>query len=76
MLLLGATGAAAFLAGGPLALADDVTVKTLAPGVTLKTFKVVEPTGPIPGFSKFALMEIPFQPGSKLGPTKVNKVDL
>ena len=77
MLLLGAAGAAAALLGGsPLAFADDVKVEEIAPGVTLKTFKVVVPMGPIPGYSKVSLMEITFAPGSKFGPDTSKTVDL
>jgi hypothetical protein len=76
VLLLGATGAATLLGASRLAVADDVKVEKLAPGVTLKTFKEVVPVGPIPGFSKARLMELTFEPGSKLGPEKLKNVDL
>ncbi len=74
VLLLGATGAAALLGASPLALAEEVKVKELAPGVTLKMLREVQPILPIPGFSKAKLMEVTFQPGSKLGPEKVKSV--
>jgi hypothetical protein len=76
VLLFGAAGAAAILSGGPMAMADDVKVEELAPGVTLKTFKTVDPQGPVPGFSKASLMEITFQPGSKFGPDTSKTVDI
>jgi len=75
VLLLGATGAAALLGGSQFAVADDVKVEQLAPGVTLKTFKEVVPMGPIPGFSKARLMEITWQPGAKFGPDKSKTAD-
>lgn len=66
VLLFGAAGAAALFGGMSFAMADDVKVEELAPGVTLKIFKTVEPVGPIPGFSKASLLELTFQPGSTL----------
>ena len=76
VLLLGATGAAALLGGSPLALADDVKVEEIAPGVTLKILREVVPVGPIPGFSKARLMELTWQPGAKSPPDTSKTVDL
>src|SRR4051812_8723619 len=76
-LLLGATGAAALLGGNSFALATDVKVEELAPGVTLKTLREVDPMGPVPGYSKARLMEITYQPGSKLAdPNPSKTVDI
>ena len=75
-ILLGLSGAAALFGGSSLAFADDVKVEEIAPGVTLKTLKVVVPVGPIPGYSKVSLMEITFAPGSKFGPDTSKTVDL
>ncbi len=76
VLLLGATGAAALLGGGSFALADEVKVEELAPGVTLKTFREVAPVGPVPGFSKALLMELTFQPGSTFTDPGSKTVDI
>ena len=76
VLLFGAAGAAALFGGMSSAMADDVKVEEIAPGVTLKTFREVEPIRPIPGFSKARLMEVTFQPGSKFGPDKGKTVDI
>jgi len=76
VLLLSATGTAALLGGRSFALADEVKVEEIAPGVTLKTFREVAPVGPVPGFSKALLMEITFQPGSKFGPDTSKTVDI
>ncbi len=77
-LLLGASGvAAAFFAGSSLAVADDVKVEELAPGVTLRTLREVDPVAPIPGFKKAKLMEITYQPGAILDdPTPAAAVDI
>ena len=50
VLLLSVTGTAVLFGGSSFALAEDVKVEELAPGVTLKTFREVEPVGPVPGF--------------------------
>jgi len=76
VLIFGAAGAAALFGGGSFALADEVKVEELAPGVTLKTFREVAPVGPVPGYSKALLMEITFQPGSKFGPDTSKTVDI
>ncbi len=76
ILLLGAAGAAALFAGAPLAEAEEAQVTELAPGVTLKTLKEVDPVGPISGYSKARLMEITFQPGAKFGPDTSKTVDI
>jgi len=78
MLLLGTAGAAAALLGGsPLALADDVKVQEIAPGVTLKTLREVDPMGPVPGYKKARLIEITWQPGAKFAdPTPSKTVDI
>lgn len=76
MLIFGAAGVAAIFGGVSPALADEVKVEELAPGVTLKTFKEAAPVAPIPGFSKALLMEITFQPGSKFGPDTSKTVDI
>jgi hypothetical protein len=76
MLIFGAAGAAALLGGGSPALAEDVKVEELAPGVTLKTLKEVAPVAPVPGFSKALLMEITFQPGSTLTDPGSKTVDI
>jgi quercetin dioxygenase-like cupin family protein len=75
-ILLGVSGAVALLGGGSFALAEDVKVEELAPGVTLKTFREVEPIGPVPGYKKALLMELTFQPGSKFGPDTSKTVDI
>lgn len=64
VLLFGAAGAAALLGGSSFAGAEEVKAEEIAPGVTLKMFKTVDPVAPIPGFSKASLMEVTFQPGS------------
>lgn len=66
VLLFGAAGAATLFGGMTFAMAEEVKAEEIAPGVTLKMFKTVDPVAPIPGFSKASLMEITFQPGSKL----------
>lgn len=77
VLLFGAAGAAALLGGSSLAIADDMKVEEIAPGVTLKTFRNVAPLGPVPGaYSKATLMEITFQPGAKFGPDTSKTVDI
>ncbi|MGH6893659.1 MAG: hypothetical protein ACREEP_15530 [Dongiaceae bacterium] len=77
LMLFGAAGAAAFLGGGSLAMADEVKSEELAPGVTLKTFTEATPLAPVPGaYSKAMLMEITFQPGSKFGPDTSKTVDI
>lgn len=76
VLLLSATGTAALFGGSSFAVADEVKTEELAPGVTLKTFREVEPVGPVPGFSKALLMEITFQPGSTLTDEGSKTVDI
>ena len=77
VLLFGAAGAAALLGGSSSAVADDVKVEEIAPGVTLKTFKTVAPLAPVPGaYSNATLMEITFQPGAKFGPDTSKTVDI
>lgn len=71
-LLLGVAGAGALLGSGPQALAEDVKEEELAPGVTLKMLREVD--AKIPGYSKARVMELTFQPGSKLGPEKLTTV--
>ena len=75
-ILLGVSGAAALFGGGSLALAEDAKVEELAPGVTLKTFREVDPIGPVPGYKKALLMELTFQPGAKFGPDTSKTVDI
>ena len=76
VLLFGAAGAAALLGGGSSAMAEEVKSEELAPGVTLKIFKTVDPVAPIPGFSKASLMEITFQPGSTFTDPGSKTVDI
>ncbi len=67
-LLLGMMGTTALFGMTPQALAHEVKSEELAPGVTIKTLREVDAM--IPGFSKARLLELTFQPGSKLGPEK------
>ena len=77
VLLFGAAGAAALFGGMSFAMADDVKVEEIAPGVTLKTFKSVAPLAPVPGaYGKATLMEITFQPGSKFTEPGSKTVDI
>ena len=74
-LLLGIAGAAAAIVGtGPHALAADVPVQQVAPGVTLKIRKEVD--SQIPGYSKARLGELTFKPGSKFGPETLKSVSV
>ena len=76
-LLLGIGGAATLFGTSSFAFADDVKAEELAPGVTLKIFKEVDPMGPVPGYKKARLMEITWQPGAKLAdPNPSKTVDL
>lgn len=70
-LLLGIAGTAMLsLAGtGPVHAAEGET-KELAPGVTLRTLKVVDSM--IEGYPKASLSEVIFEPGSSLGPITMN----
>ena len=74
-ILLGVSGAAAFLGGASFASAQDVKTEELAPGVTLKILKEVDPVSPVQGFSKAMLMEITFEPGSTLSDPGSKTVD-
>jgi len=76
VLFFGVAGAAAVFGGSSSALADDVKVEELAPGVTLKTFREVTPIGPVPGFSKALLMELTFQPGATFTDPGSKTVDI
>ena len=76
VLLLSVTGTAALFGGSSFALAEDVKVEEIAPGVTLKTFREVAPVGPVPGFSKALLMEVTFQPGSTFTDPGSKTVDI
>src|SRR5258708_28784061 len=69
-------GAAALFGGTSFAEAAEVKAKELAPGVTLKILKEVDPVAPIPGYTKARLMEITWQPGAKLASPKSTTVDL
>ena len=73
-LLLGIGGAATLFGTCSFAFADDVKAKEIAPGVTLKVFKEVDPIAPVPGFKKARLMEITWQPGAILPPSKSTAV--
>ena len=76
-LLLGLGGAAVLFGKSQIAFADDVKAEELAPGVTLKIFKEVDPIGPVPGFKKARLMEITWQPGAKFAdPNPSKTVDI
>lgn len=75
VLLLGMAGAAAAIVGpGAGALAADVPVQQLAPGVTLKVLKEVDSR--IPGYSKVRLGELTFEPGSTFGPETLKSISV